>query len=123
MIVFSQSAGTVTLNGRIIAKGWAGNGAGKCNPAAQAQRGVGPLPRGTYTLGPWEENHGALGRMVSRLIPDATNEEFGRDGFFIHGPSMDPARYGQESKGCIVLPRLDRLAVRDSHETRLQVVA
>ena len=122
MLVYSQSSGVMTRDGVELAHGWAGNHEGRNNPDAQSQHCIGPLPRGMYTLQPWLPAHPHLGPITSYLKPDESNEMFGRDAFYIHGPSVDPAKYGQESKGCIVIPRSGRLDVRDSGETTLQVV-
>jgi hypothetical protein len=48
-------------------------------------------------------------------------ETFGRDGFFIHGASMDTTLYGQESKGCIVIPRAGREKVKDLNPSTITV--
>ena len=77
---------------------------------------------GVYTIGSWID-HPRLGRMVAFLTPDAENQMFGRGDFYIHGASVNPEHYGQESKGCIVLPHTDRQIVKDSGETRIQVTA
>ena len=127
MLIYSQSTGIMTRDGVKIALGWAGQHDGKNNPAMQAVRGIGPIPRGFYTIGPWEETHGHLGPMVAPLTPDIENDMLADDGrarsaFFIHGASTG-ANYGQESMGCIVLPRADRQIVKGTGETRLQVVA
>jgi len=122
MLIYSQSSGIMTRDGLQIAHGWAGQHDGKNNPDMQMVHGVGPLPQGLYTLDPWEEEHGHLGPIVSHLTPDPENVMFGRDDFYIHGPSTG-ANYGQESMGCIVLLRTDRVGVRNSGETRLQVIA
>ena len=109
---FSQSTGVVsTDSGAIVGKGWAGNGEGKNNPAMQEVHSVGPLPRGVYSVGQWEENHPGLGPIVAHLT-QIQGDAFGRDAFYIHGPAVNPSKYGQESKGCIVLPREYRLAVK-----------
>ena len=120
MLLFSQSTGEIELNDECIAVGWAGNGLGKCNPEMQHVPCVGPLPRGFYTIDPWEDQHEPLGPIIAHLIPDPSNEMFGRDDFFIHGPSS--THWGQESKGCIVVPHDQRVVVRDTGETRLQVI-
>jgi len=122
---YHQSTGFITLNNsqNIVAKGWAGKGDGRNNPAMQTEHCLGPLPQGWYTIGGWEEHHNELGPMVAALWPDESNEMFGRDSFYFHGPSMDPAEYGQESKGCIVLPHAQRQKVKDTGIIRLNVVA
>lgn len=83
---------------------------------------MGPLPQGHYTLQPWEAYHGHLGPLVSFLKPDPANEMFGRGDFFIHGPAMSPASYGQESKGCIVMAHDVRQKLSDLGVTSLEVV-
>lgn len=104
---YSQTSGLVTDDeGNTIAKGWAGCGIGKNQPGMQAVPSVGPLPRGIYSVSDWH-NHPRLGQMVARLI-QTEGEAFGRNDFFIHGPSKDPKRFGQESQGCIVIPRPGR---------------
>lgn len=121
MLIYSQSSGEISNSSDLIGTGWAGRGDCKNQPTMQDQKCEGPLPRGLYTLGAWEDQHPHLGPMVTHLSPDLENEMFGRDGFFIHGPSMG-ANYGQESMGCIVLPHDIRLKVKDTGEVRLQVV-
>lgn len=105
-----------------IARGWSGNHAGKNNPAMQNVPCIGPLPQGWYTRQMWEATHDHLGPMVAFLLPDGDNAMFGRGDFFIHGTARDPESYGQESKGCTVLPRADRQAVKDTGLTRVKVV-
>lgn len=122
-LVFEQGSGYVYQGSTVIAEGWAGRYAGKNNPALQGASTIGPLPQGNYTIGDWQANHGKLGPMVAPLLPDPANEMFGRFGFYIHGPDMDPVGYGKESEGCIVLPHADRQKVKDTGETSLQVVA
>lgn len=124
---YSQSTGMLTLLDEsvslLVGTGWAGNHDGKNNPAMQQVPCVGPLPQGHYTLQPWEAYHGHLGPLVSFLQPDPTNTMFGRGDFFIHGPAMSPASYGQESKGCIVMAHDVRQKLSDLGVTALEVVA
>ena len=120
-LTYSQSAGLVTNNdGAIVAHGWSGNGAGKNNPAMQDVHNVGPLPQGTYAVGYWHD-HPRLGPMVAELV-QIKGETFGRDDFFVHGAASNPDHYGQESQGCIVLPRPDRNAVKALNPDFIQVV-
>ena len=126
MLVYSQSTGILSLGDQTY-QGHAGRGAGLNNPAAQDQYGVGPLPQGSYTLGPWQDGSvysaadARLGPLVSRLTPDSDNEMHGRRGFFLHGGNgSNPPT---DSEGCIVLPRGARQAIANSGETRLQVIA
>lgn len=113
-LTFSQTSGLVTDEvGNHVALGWSGNHDGKGNPAMQAVHCVGPLPQGLYRVDPWEEQHGHLGPMVAHL-EQVEGETHGRDGFYFHGPAQDPKHYGQESMGCIVVPRSGRLKVREA---------
>jgi len=120
-LTYSQSTGAlVDADKGVVAQGWAGNGEGKNNPAMQEVHEVGPLPQGLYDLGPWEQFHPGLGPLVCRLT-QVEGETYKRDGFFIHGASM--GHYGEESKGCIILPRSQRELVQKTGVTHLQVVA
>lgn len=119
-LTYSQGTGDISYGMSLLGAGWAGRGPGKRNPGWEHIRCEGPLPRGWYTIEPWEENHGRLGDMVAPLTPDSENEMFGRNDFWIHGPSH--AHYGQESMGCIVLPHILRHAVKATGATRLEVV-
>lgn len=120
-LTYSQSTGAlVDADKGVVAQGWSGCGEGKNNPAMQEVHSVGPLPRGLYDLGPWEPFHPGLGPLVCRLI-QVEGETHGRDEFFIHGASM--AHYGEESKGCIVLPRSQRELVQKMRVGHIRVVA
>jgi len=106
---FSQTTGAITKDdGRWIATGWAGRGLGKNNPEDQGIRNTGPLPRGVYAVGSWGD-HPVVGPNSAALTA-ISGETYGRSGFYIHGPGT--ADYGQESKGCIVIPRGMRLMVQ-----------
>jgi len=75
---------------------------GMNNPKAQHLHCIGPLPQGSYTI---EKpiHHPVLGVLAMPLTPDPSNEMYGRDGFYIHGGSGDPAH--NESEGCIIMQR------------------
>ena len=109
-LTFSQSSGLITDEaGEHVALGWSGRGEGKDNPAQQDIRCQGPLPQGLYRVGTWGQ-HPRLGPLVAHL-EQIEGETFGRDAFYIHGPSS--VNYGQESMGCIVVPRVGRQRVHD----------
>ena len=81
------------------------------NPDAIQDVGIGPLPPGVYTLGPWQDgrDYGAswarLGPLISRLSPDPSNEMYGRDDFAMHGGNgSEPP---SDSHGCIVFAHND----------------
>jgi len=113
VLIYHQGSGLIRkVDGTFVALGWAGNGLGKNNPSWQHQKNEGPLPRGIYEVGPWEEEHAGLGPIVASL-KQIQGETYGRSGFYFHGPAMDSAKFGQESRGCIVVPRAGRLKVKD----------
>lgn len=108
--------------------GYSGCGDGKNNPAMQDAADVGPLPCGLYTIeliadangNPIDYEHKKA--PVFRLVPDSTNEMFGRSGFLIHGDSI--AEPGTASHGCMIENKAVRElildAVRDGNN-RLEV--
>jgi hypothetical protein len=115
---FSQSTGKVTEDdGTLVATGFAGNDSrpgvnpnhahGYLNPAAEYLHNIGPLPKGTYSVGAWG-SHPPLGAHSAPLT-QTSGQTFGRKGFFIHGPSLDDPL--NSSEGCIVISHLQRLAV------------
>lgn len=123
VLTFQQSTGEVRdAEGAFIAKGWAGHGEGKNNPHLQDIHNIGPLPQGLYFVGPWEELHHGLGPWVAHL-EQIEGDTFGRSAFYIHGPAVDPSRFGQESKGCIVLPRASRMIVKALAPDQVRVIA
>jgi RHS repeat-associated protein len=74
--------------------GFSGNGLGTNQPAFQNVPNIGPIPSGTYTVGP---PNGALGPNTRPLVPDTlANFPSLRDpnSFFLHG--------GTESHGCVI---------------------
>lgn len=113
---------------------------GKNNAAMQDTRDVGPIPQGLYTIhlppqclsdlsgappricvycgGAGTHKHGPF---VLRLEADPENEMFDRDGFLIHGDSIEHPGYA--SKGCIVLSRPIREQIAQSLDQRLRVFA
>lgn len=110
--VYEQSTGIILRPDwkTILTKGYSGgnlgkNPEGKNNPQMQDRPGIGPLPRGKYTIGA-PEMHPKLGPFALPLMPDPANEMFGRAGFFIHGDSIKHP--GCASEGCIILPRWAR---------------
>ena len=129
MLTYSQSTGIMTRAGEQIAKGFAGNDSrpvvnpnhvhGYNNPLAQNVHCIGPLPQGLYKIVEWQDERPGLGPIVA-VLQQVSGETFGRDGFRIHGASAsDPLN---SSEGCIVLPHNDRVAVRATGETLVQVI-
>jgi hypothetical protein len=118
---YEQLTGNISHDGEAIATGYAGIGAGLNNPNEQDQPFVGPLPRGTYTIGAPIANGGHLGPFVLPLTPWATNQMFGRAGFFIHGDRIAGPPH-TASNGCIILDRLTRNLIAETGDTVLIVI-
>jgi hypothetical protein len=112
-------------NGICVASGYSGGNQGKNpegidNPADEPLKDIGPLPEGLYTLGePVPQSH--LGAFAVPLVPDPSNEMFGRADFYCHGDSV--ANPGCASKGCVIVPRQVREAMWKSNDHQLRVVA
>jgi Tlde1 domain len=121
MWTFVQQTGAILQNGEPKGAGYSGNGTGKNNPAMQADRNVGPIPSGFYTIAGLINEDPACGEYVLTLVPDATNEMFGRGGFRWHGDSIEYP--GQASHGCIVSARPLRVDAWEGRDHNLQVVS
>lgn len=102
---YEQDTGKFYDGSVLVGQGWAGHEAGKNNHDMQQVHGVGPLPIGKYVIAdPVEGTH--LGPEAFPLVPDPSNEMFGRSAFYIHGASaMHPQ---MSSDGCIILARPSR---------------
>ena len=129
--VYVQSTGTmVQVNNQTGAvtntmTGYAGSPAGLNNPAMQYQTNVGPLPQGTYEIGPQQTNVTSTGTVLPasmRLFPDPNNYMGNppRGGFLIHGGNMQTQT---SSTGCIVLPPANRNTIGNSGDNVLIVLA
>jgi hypothetical protein len=100
-------------------QGYAGHGEGKNNPARQAERGVGPIPCGLWSIiGPPQELPSR--HYFLRLEPLPGTEAFGRDGFLLHGDSLEHP--GDASEGCIVQGPTCRKTVWESGDHVVEVV-
>ena len=119
-MIYKQLTGELLdSNNNVLGKGYAGKDKGKNNPDMQQVKGIGPLPRGKYTIGkPYDSPH--TGVFTIPLTPDIDNEMFGRDEFKIHGDNLnDP---GNASEGCIIQTRKVRDIVASSIDKILTVI-
>lgn len=106
--------------------GYSGHGDGLNNPDEQSVKQTGPLPCDDYTIGAAEcvEVAGPHGKFVLRLTADHPRDDFGRDGFLMHGDRKDAEENPhQASEGCIVQALVVRERVNASPDKRLRVVA
>jgi len=120
MWTWHQSSGELLHDDKLVGKGYAGNGAGKNNPAMQDVKNTGPLPQGWYTIGP-PKDRAKLGPYVLKLTPAKENEMYGRSAFLIHGDSKRAP--GTASDGCIILMPALRIQIWESGDHDLTVVA
>lgn len=122
MWLYVQSSGNMYDKDGVIAwTGYSGHGEGLNNPDLDHVHGLGPLPRGKYTIGaPFHSPH--TGPNAMRLIPDGDNEMHGRGDFECHGDNDKGDK--SASNGCIVKsPAAKRLLLWNSGDHRLQVIA
>ena len=123
MWTWKQKPGELLHNGEHVIFGYAGgncghNPEGKNNPAMQNVPKAGPLPQGKYKFGtPIPQSH--LGPFAIPLLPDPSNQMFGRSDFFVHG---DTTPSGNASEGCIILPRANRNEMASSPDNELEVI-
>jgi hypothetical protein len=126
MWVWSQSAGTLHRDGKLVSRGYSGHGRGKNNPSLQGMAGIGPIPTGRWKMTRVYDSDkvGPFAIVLDKV--DATpgddrDDVTGRGAFRVHGDSVrDP---GGASNGCIILPRAVREAMWRSGDRDLEVVA
>lgn len=118
---YAQKTGELQQDGRHVAIGYSGAGAGKNNPEMESVRDVGPIPRGSWTIVGPPVNTPEHGPYVLRLQPDADTDTFGRTGFLMYGDSKESP--GCASHGCVIMPRAVREQVWTSGDRDLKVVA
>ena len=124
LCIYSQSSGRLLcINDKtgaieIDTKGGSGygQGFGYNNPKMQSIAYIGPIPRGTYTIGPLISKKKNLGKIVFQLIPDAKtragspffNAEGNRDPdtFYVHG--FGESGLYESSTGCVLVNSNDR---------------
>lgn len=123
-----STGGLLNPEGTLMTHGYSGHAHGVNNPACQALPDIGPIPCGTYTLGPLIEDGGHLGPDVMHLIPDEETRAFilslhrDPDSFWCHGGKVgESPTNGTASKGCVVLLRPDRLMLAGSEDRTVKV--
>ena len=114
---YKQSNGELTHGDSFIGTGYSGTGDGRNNPAAQNIQNVGPIPVGSYAIGP-AHSDGPLGPCVMDLDALPGTETFGRSLFRIHGDNAN----NDASHGCVVLGPSIRHTIALDHDRILVVV-
>jgi uncharacterized protein RhaS with RHS repeats len=120
--LYHQPGGNPANMTLVSSGGYAGHGPGVNNPLREIQPNVGPLPQGSYTIGPQQTvvtGRGTVLPGAMRLIPDADNWMFNRGGFIIHGGNMQTRT---SSEGCIIQPTDIRNQIGNSGDRRLTVI-
>jgi hypothetical protein len=118
---FTQNTGDLQREGKHVATGYSGAGAGKNNPKMEAVHNVGPIPHGDWKIAGPPVNTTEHGPYVLTLEPATDTTTFGRTGFLMHGDSIESP--GCASHGCVILPRAVREQVWTSGDRDLEVVA
>jgi hypothetical protein len=119
MWTYSQSTGKLLHDGALVGIGYSGHDSSLNCPDAEALYGLGPIPRGEWTIGSFFDDPGGKGPIVAHLTPVAGTETFGRSGFMIHGDNGSANH--SASHGCIILSRPYRIAIRDSGDKSIIV--
>jgi len=118
---YAQKTGELQREGKHIATGYSGGGAGKNNPEMEKVHNAGPIPKGEWTIvGPPVDTRDH-GPYVLTLQPVTNTKTFGREGFRMHGDSKESP--GCASHGCVILPRTVREQVWTSGDRDLEVLA
>jgi hypothetical protein len=94
---------------------------GKNKPNMESVVDVGPIPCGYYTITGPPYDDPKHGQFVLKLIPNPTNQMFGRSGFLMHGDNKNTP--GTASLGCIIFPRNVRERIWNSSDRALEVVS
>ena len=115
---WDQSAGTLSHNGVLVARGYSGKGAAKNDPDMERVRATGPIPRGRWRIGAPRDSR-RVGPFAMDLHP-LGHDAHGRSAFMIHGDSV--RNPGSASSGCIILSRAVRERIWNSGDRILEVV-
>jgi hypothetical protein len=107
--LYVQDTGAIYFNRSFISIGYAGRGIGVNNSDLQNRVGVGPIPRGLWSMGRVQQTPSP---HSIRLNPGPETETFGRSGFLVHGGNADTGRTA--SRGCIILDRTTRKQIMAS---------
>lgn len=116
--IYRQRSGAlIEPNGTVIAHGYSGFGEGKNNPEMQYVKSVGPVPVGSYKIGP-PYNSPKVGPYALILDSLPGTDTRGRGDFRIHGDNAT----NTASHGCLIFPRNIREAIWKSKDRTLTVV-
>ena len=120
MWTYNSTSGNLLHNGNYVGTGYSGNGQGLDDPDYEAVQSIGPIPRGSYSVGRFFDDPEGKGPLVAHLTPDPETNTFGRSGFMIHGDNV--ALNHSASHGCIILARALREQILASPDRTLRVI-
>jgi hypothetical protein len=106
-------------SGKLIGVGYSGSPTYKNDASATYMIDEGPIPAGLYTIKSPVDT-AKHGPYVLWLLPDPSNEMYGRADFGIHGDNI--GKPGCASEGCIIQSRDVREFIWDSGDHILQTV-
>lgn len=116
---YSQSTGILKNEAHGVSfKGYSGAPGYVNKPEHQEVKSKGVLPVGFYTIQPPRDSS-RTGKNVLDLIPDPSNEMFGRSAFQIHGDSVKNP--GTASNGCIIINQPHRTFIWNTGDHKLEV--
>ena len=116
---YSQYSGTLRRDGVVIyVGGYSGAGYAKDRPEMENLANIGPIPRGTWTIGRAYRSR-TKGEITMDLTPYG-HSAHNRTNFRIHGDSI--SHPGNASEGCIILPFEMRKLIAESGDHLLSVV-
>lgn len=119
MFIYSQSSGRMWQGTEDLGVAYAGHPPHRNDPASQEIVDFGPIPRGVYGISK-SIMDAKLGPVTMALTPLASNQMFGRSGFYIHGDNAEHP--GLSSDGCIVADLTTRHAIDASLDKLLMVI-
>lgn len=118
---YAQSTGKLTRDGVTVGWCYSGHGIGLNSHTKEAVHGVGPIPCGEWSIGPPKDPIDHLGPLAMPLTPKPGNNAHGRSAFFMHGDNAEANHTA--SDGCIIANHDIRLAVAESGDHDLEVIA
>lgn len=114
---YKQTTGELSYDGAPQGKGYSGRkGVWRNNPAWEAKPGYGPIPRGRWKMTGIYDSKNVGPRAI--ILEPVGHDAHGRTAFRIHGDSKS----GDASRGCIILPRPQRMAMWESGDRELVVI-
>jgi hypothetical protein len=124
---YSQSSGQLTYVNNDTGKrtkiwiGYSGAGEGVNNPSMQNKKDIGPIPQGTWDIGP-AYYRGKKRELRITLTPRPETDTFDRDRYLFRIHGDNPCGCQSASTGCIVLPLNIRIQIKNSTDRELRVV-